>query len=68
MSAQGSCPAASRCQSSPFAGALHELAVWDFLCSRPLCALLPHFPALRSLALTGYAIDLGEPRGCLHSL
>ncbi|KAL4422735.1 hypothetical protein ABPG75_008932 [Micractinium tetrahymenae] len=40
------------------AASLRELAVWDFVCSRPLCALLPRFPALRSLALTGYAIDL----------
>jgi hypothetical protein len=39
---------------------LEELAVWDFICSRPLCALLPRFTALRCLALTGYNIDLGE--------
>ena len=34
--------------------------MWDFICSRPLCALLPRFTALRCLALTGYNIDLGE--------
>ena len=34
--------------------------MWDFVCSRPLCALLPRFPALRSLALAGYNIDLGK--------
>lgn len=44
-------------------GCLAELAVWDFLASRPLCTLLPRFPALRSLALTGYHIDLGELLG-----
>ena len=39
--------------------ALEELAVWHFLCSRPLCALLPRFPALRCLALAYKPLALG---------
>ena len=33
--------------------------MWDYACSRPLCALLPRFAALSRLALTGYNIDIG---------
>lgn len=65
---QGPSCAACPCTPAPAGGSLHELAVWDYVCSRPLCALLPRFPALRSLALTGYAIDLGAPRICLRCL
>lgn len=30
----------------------------DYVCSRPLCALLPRYPALRTVALSGYSIDV----------
>lgn len=33
---------------------LTELAVFGYVCSRPLCALLPRFPALTRLSLCGY--------------
>lgn len=41
-------------------GCLRLLAVRDFVCSRPLCTLLPRFPALRALSLSGYLVDVGE--------
>ena len=43
------------------ASSLLELAVHDYTCSRPLCALLPRFRQLSCVSLSGYAIDLG---GC----
>jgi hypothetical protein len=51
------------------ASTLRELAVWDFVCSRPLCAQLPRFPHLRSLTLTAYLVDLGAALrrcGCMR--
>lgn len=39
-------------------GTLSELAVFDYLCSRPLCTLLPRYAALRRLALSGYSVHL----------
>jgi hypothetical protein len=53
----------------PAASTLRELAVWDFVCSRPLCAQLPRFPHLRSLTLTAYLVDLGAALrrcGCMR--
>lgn len=54
---------------------LLEVSVFDYICSRPLCALLPRFPALRCVALSGYSIDIGTctlgwysgPTGCVVS-
>lgn len=37
---------------------LEEIAVRDFVCSRTLCSLLPRFPALRRVLLTGYLVDI----------
>lgn len=41
----------------------------DYVCSRPLCALLPRYAALRCLALSGYGVDLDlEPLRSLPHL
>lgn len=50
---------------APAGGTLAELALLDYVASRPLCALLPRFPALRSLTLSGYCIDLDLAPLCL---
>ncbi|KAI7845798.1 hypothetical protein COHA_000710 [Chlorella ohadii] len=48
---------------------LTELAVFDYLCSQPLCALLPRYAALRRLALSGYAVQVNlEPLRSLPRL
>lgn len=46
------------CALWPAGSTLAELVVRNYVCSRPLCSLLPRFPALRSVALTGYCIDI----------
>jgi len=48
---------------------LTELTVFDYLCSQPLCALLPRYAALRRLALSGYAVQVNlEPLRSLPRL
>ena len=61
--------AACVCLPPRAGGALTELAVRDYVCSRPLCALLPRYAALRCVALSAYSVDLDlEPLRALRLL